>query len=393
MYIERSRVISAEAILAITVADALSGLGRAAWAPSMATYNVDSKWKPKLVCLLQAMLIMDLTETLVPTNRRTPSHWSYTWSIMSAARRRPRPNFSLAAYTRNDKLTTQHQINHASVTLSKRLRRWLDPTAPGMISHTIGFASLLGFFAVSSVVFTCTLVQLALSHHSLLRLSTIQQADGSSPSMFHRTQIQTHDDYSMSRYPFSTVHTDMTDLWLLYITSTAYVDDDFPPRLLEFEPGNVQLAVEESVRYSPWDAEGPAEWSSTSPPGEGSVRLGRDGRVFYLSMFHELHCLRRIQKSLRDPQSVTRPAVLGHTQHCLNYLRQWSLCQADRTLEVGDFVTRNFTADRVGAVHTCRDWRAVYDRVTYDWSNWKDAAPHTDSDNLSGPKVSKVYSG
>lgn len=59
MYIERSRVISAEAILAITVADALSGLGRAAWAPSMATYNVDSKWKPKLVCLLQAMLIME----------------------------------------------------------------------------------------------------------------------------------------------------------------------------------------------------------------------------------------------------------------------------------------------------------------------------------------------
>ncbi|KAF8549286.1 hypothetical protein OG21DRAFT_1515397 [Imleria badia] len=138
------------------------------------------------------------------------------------------------------------------------------------------------------------------------------------------------------------------------------------------------MAVEESVRFSPGGTEAAAEWSSTSPPGEGSVRLGPDGRLFYLSVFHELHCLRRFQLSLRDPRSASDPAGLAHTQHCLNYLRQCSLCQADRTLELGDFITRNFTTDRVGAIHTCKDWSAVYDRVTYEWSKWKGAVSTSD---------------
>jgi len=135
------------------------------------------------------------------------------------------------------------------------------------------------------------------------------------------------------------------------------------------------MVVEESVRFSLLDAEAPMEWSSTSPPGEGSVRLGPDGRLFYLSMFHELHCLRRFQQLLRYPLSAVDVA---HTQHCFNYLRQCSLCQADRTLEVGNFITRNFTSDRVGATHTCKDWSVVYDKVTYNWSKWIDEMPTSD---------------
>lgn len=62
----------------------------------------------------------------------------------------------------------------------------------------------------------------------------------------------------------------------------------------------------------------------------------------------------------------------GHTHHCLNYLRQTTLCSADLTLEPGDFVTRNFETDRVGALHTCRDWSAAYNMMKERWELWLD---------------------
>ncbi|KAG0700586.1 hypothetical protein DFH29DRAFT_615412 [Suillus ampliporus] len=77
-------------------------------------------------------------------------------------------------------------------------------------------------------------------------------------------------------------------------------------------------------------------------------------------MFHQLHCLRRFREALTGQGSSQ-----GHTHHCLNYLRQSTLCQADLTLEAGDFTTWDFTQRRVGATHVCRDWGALYDYVCY----------------------------
>lgn len=134
------------------------------------------------------------------------------------------------------------------------------------------------------------------------------------------------------------------------------------------------MTVEETVRFSMWDAEAQAEWWSTSPPGDGGEQLGPNGRIFILSMFHELHCWRQFERTFRDPRLAAHPYFAGHIHHCLNYLRQCSLCQVDRTLEPGDFMTRNFTSDRVGATHTCKDWKAVYNRVTYDWSRMEAVA-------------------
>lgn len=37
---------------------------------------------------------------------------------------------------------------------------------------------------------------------------------------------------------------------------------------------------------------------------------------------------------------------------------------ADMTLESGDFLHRDFTEDRQGATHICRDWEGVYDVVS-----------------------------
>ena len=59
-----------------------------------------------------------------------------------------------------------------------------------------------------------------------------------------------------------------------------------------------------------------------------------------------------------------------HVQHCLNLLHQEALCQADLTLKPGDFVSRNFMEDRLGAMHVCHDWTAVYKELKTNWDEW-----------------------
>ncbi|KAH7912739.1 hypothetical protein BJ138DRAFT_1147525 [Hygrophoropsis aurantiaca] len=143
----------------------------------------------------------------------------------------------------------------------------------------------------------------------------------------------------------------------------TFEGDDIPERL----PVNlklVEMQVEESVHFT-LDSDASHEWWSVSPPGTGGVRFGPDNRVLFVAMFHETHCLR-----------LFRDGLLGHLDsehmlHCLNYVRQWTLCHADLTLEPGDFTTRNFTQDRVGATHVCRDWDALYDEVSRNWVAWE----------------------
>ena len=91
------------------------------------------------------------------------------------------------------------------------------------------------------------------------------------------------------------------------------------------------------------------------PKGLGYVHLGKDDRAFYLSMWHELHCLRIIQKLLENPDDRSFGGE-GHLQHCLNYLRQYLLCNADDTLEPGDYHSGPAFFER-----KCRDWKAVHD--------------------------------
>ncbi|KAJ7678484.1 hypothetical protein B0H17DRAFT_1015454 [Mycena rosella] len=150
-------------------------------------------------------------------------------------------------------------------------------------------------------------------------------------------------------------------------TKTAYIGDDFPPVL----PGvpldeTVELVVEESVHYS-LSPDAKAAWYAAFPDGVGSVQLGLHHRTFFVSMYHEIHCLQQFRDTLVEPN----PSVpWGHLHHCLNYLRERALCQADLTLEPGDFATRNFTKDRVGATHVCRDWNALISKVDENWNDW-----------------------
>ncbi|KAH7912746.1 hypothetical protein BJ138DRAFT_1112043 [Hygrophoropsis aurantiaca] len=143
----------------------------------------------------------------------------------------------------------------------------------------------------------------------------------------------------------------------------TFEGDDFPEVLpIELQP--VEMVVEESVHFDLLSPEARLEWLATSPPGTGSIRMGKDNRSFFVSMFHQVHCLRYFRQALNGHPEEE------HVHHCLNYLRQWTLCQADLTLESGDFISRNFTLQRQGETHVCRDWNTVFDEVSVNWVEW-----------------------
>ena len=130
----------------------------------------------------------------------------------------------------------------------------------------------------------------------------------------------------------------------------------------------VFMQVEESVHYSIDDLEAGDEWIYSSPFGAGSYREGPGNLTFAVDVFHHLHCLRYIRAALVKQDIGHDPIV--HINHCLSYMREAVLCTADTTLEPGDFTTRNFTEQRTGATHECRDWRQLYKQIEDNWNNW-----------------------
>ncbi|KAH7919979.1 hypothetical protein BV22DRAFT_1040402, partial [Leucogyrophana mollusca] len=105
-----------------------------------------------------------------------------------------------------------------------------------------------------------------------------------------------------------------------------------------------------------------AEWRTTDlfPRANGFVKLGKQGRTFGVSMFHQMHCLMMIRKAVIEKDSAD-----SHTHHCLNFIRQAILCASDTTLDPlrNDGHGKLRGSDGVSVVHVCRDWEKVYDYV------------------------------
>lgn len=117
-----------------------------------------------------------------------------------------------------------------------------------------------------------------------------------------------------------------------------------------------------------------AEWYSlvNASKGFGRVRLGPEHRVFILTHYHELHCLRNIQFGLVDPDN---PVFFHHVEHCLNYLR--ILCEATDMVEHGDFMKVDYDGKGKlsGDTLVCHDWEMLYrelDNLHHEWRDWRD---------------------
>ncbi|KZT04281.1 uncharacterized protein LAESUDRAFT_658080, partial [Laetiporus sulphureus 93-53] len=151
-----------------------------------------------------------------------------------------------------------------------------------------------------------------------------------------------------------------------------WIGSDYP-ELFPVDAGPTKLLVEDSVHYSLTAPEAYEEWLWTAPlVGDNHVRLGPEKRMFAVPMCHQLHCLRSIRSALEDGWNSLPPVHQGHIHHCFNYLRQWTLCSADVTLERGDFVARNWTTERTGGFHTCLGWKPVYRAVEQNWLEWEE---------------------
>ncbi|KAH8093972.1 hypothetical protein BXZ70DRAFT_1010294 [Cristinia sonorae] len=153
------------------------------------------------------------------------------------------------------------------------------------------------------------------------------------------------------------------------VESYSFLYPDNPHQLPVPRP-KVRITVEESVHFDLTQPESADEWLWTAPFGDNHVRLGPNMTGFAVAMFHQLHCLRGAQNALVRGWSTMSPRAREHLHHCFNYIRQWILCDADVTLEPGDFTKRNFTVERFGAEHTCVDWRPIYDLVNERWFAW-----------------------
>ncbi|KIK54825.1 hypothetical protein GYMLUDRAFT_891503 [Collybiopsis luxurians FD-317 M1] len=153
-------------------------------------------------------------------------------------------------------------------------------------------------------------------------------------------------------------------------TTYSYLGHDFPKTLplghFGEALGFVTHTIEESSRYRLLGWASDNEWSALGGSSWGYVRLGTDSRIFVISMFHELHCLRLLNLAF-DPSNIVGD---GHISHCLNYLRQKILCQPDLTLEPADWKNRNFDRDRLGATHVCRNWEVVYNTMEENFGIW-----------------------
>ncbi|KAJ7434949.1 hypothetical protein FB451DRAFT_1465929, partial [Mycena latifolia] len=85
---------------------------------------------------------------------------------------------------------------------------------------------------------------------------------------------------------------------------------------------------------------------------------GWSGYTASLDMFHTLHCLDHIRKSLH-PDYYHQGHLHGdiHTDHCIDLLRQQIMCQGDMTpLPTKLFELANESYLDADRVHTCRDF-------------------------------------
>jgi Mycotoxin biosynthesis protein UstYa len=134
----------------------------------------------------------------------------------------------------------------------------------------------------------------------------------------------------------------------------------------------VEMIFHESSRFSLSDNDSQINWGTLvdSDYGTGFHHLGPYQFRFISGAYHSLHCAYNMQRALDKPQHLEHPD--HHYAHCLMYLQQIFLCDADLTLEDGDFMARNFTTDRIGQTRRCRDWETAAMWLRENFKEWAD---------------------
>ncbi|KJZ77473.1 hypothetical protein HIM_03197 [Hirsutella minnesotensis 3608] len=172
-------------------------------------------------------------------------------------------------------------------------------------------------------------------------------------------------------------------LTIVYITLDRTQAEMFPPRL-----SRSSVVFQKSPLFgSKPSPNSDAAWNSLLPNGGGYVRVESPERFglnrgvptedggdqYWVSMFHQLHCLKIIrenyfgvvqgQASGADTSSPEAQQQLSkqiaHVNHCFDYLRQAVMCNGDMTLEWA--TPEGKSMDGWNIDHQCRSWDQAVD--------------------------------
>jgi len=98
-------------------------------------------------------------------------------------------------------------------------------------------------------------------------------------------------------------------------------------------------------------------WIPFTPGELGIFRLGSEYTGANVVLFHQLHCIQILYRAFR---SGIEEDYYDHLQHCLFYLQHFSLCDADTSLEPGDFLApQPFHQRNRSFTKQCADWKTV----------------------------------
>jgi Mycotoxin biosynthesis protein UstYa len=150
----------------------------------------------------------------------------------------------------------------------------------------------------------------------------------------------------------------------------GYLGSDFPIESPVGVVPTVEMTFQEASRFSLSDNDTRSNWKTllTNQFGTGFHHIGPYHFRFISGAYHSLHCVYNAQLAFDRPHHREHPD--RHLAHCLLYMQQLFLCNADMALEEGDFMARNITIDRVGTTRRCRDWSTVAAWVNKNSREW-----------------------
>ncbi|KAH8101229.1 hypothetical protein BXZ70DRAFT_1007617 [Cristinia sonorae] len=152
----------------------------------------------------------------------------------------------------------------------------------------------------------------------------------------------------------------------------TWIDRDNPIMMPTGPIPTVERTFQESIRFTLDDDSSKPNWETlfTNQFGIGFQHLGPYHYRYISAAYHSQHCVYSMALDFDKPNHRTHPS--HHFIHCLMYMRQIFMCDADMTLEDGDFTMRNLTLDRMGATRECKDWNAVSAWVNQNFKEWAD---------------------
>ncbi|KAH8101561.1 hypothetical protein BXZ70DRAFT_1007390 [Cristinia sonorae] len=148
----------------------------------------------------------------------------------------------------------------------------------------------------------------------------------------------------------------------------TYTDFDTPLAIPEGLPV-VEMTFQESAHFTLSDEFNKPSWATLfgKRSGVGFIHIGPFHHRAVNAARHSRHCVYNMDLDLDRPRNGH---LSEHYNHCLWYLRQVFLCNADTTLEDGDFLKKNYTLDRMGSTRECKDWSAAEAWTTRNFLEW-----------------------